>query len=235
MNTLKKTPIIQENLKKVPLFKELSDDEIDHIANISSARVYNARSFVFMQDEPLDRVFFIESGKVKIYKTDIHGKEQIVSVLESGEMFPHAGFFRGGLNPANAEIMQKSRLICVPIHSFEQILVNQPELCVKLFRVLGSKIIDLQDRLEEQILHNTFEQVIMLLIRLTRTNGQPYGNDDFKLTSTFTNQELANMIGTSRETVSRTLTQLRKKDVLKVSEEGCFIINQEKLEEEMIL
>ncbi|WP_173917635.1 Crp/Fnr family transcriptional regulator [Halobacillus sp. Marseille-Q1614] len=229
-----KKPIVQENLKKIPLFKELSDTEIDHIASISSAKIYNAGSYVFMQDEPLATVYFIESGKVKIYKTDIHGKEQIVSILEAGEMFPHAGFFRGGSYPANSEIMKKARLICIPIHSFEKILVEQPELCVKLFRVLGSKIIDLHDRLEEQILHNTFEQVLMLLIRLSRTNGQPHGAGEFKLTSTFTNRELANMIGTSRETVSRTLTQLRKKGVLKVSDEGLFIINQEKLEEEMI-
>lgn len=84
---------IKARLKNVTLFRKLSDQELDSIVKISQVRVYKPRTFVFMQGEPLERVFFIQSGTVKIYKTDINGKEQIVSILQTGEMFPHAGFF----------------------------------------------------------------------------------------------------------------------------------------------
>ncbi|GAA3312411.1 hypothetical protein GCM10020331_000040 [Ectobacillus funiculus] len=93
---------------------------------------------------------------------------------------------------------------------FEAILIKYPELCIKLFKVLGEKIIDLQNRLEEQILHDTYEQIIMLLLRLCQSNGVPI-NDGYKITTHFTNRELANMIGTSRETMNRTINRLRKK------------------------
>lgn len=223
---------IRQQLKEVPIFKELSQDELSPIVEIAQPRLFKNKMYAFMQGDPLDRVFFIHSGKVKIYKTDSSGREQIVSILESGEMFPHAGFFRKGQYPAHAEIMEDTQMIIVPISKFEEILVAYPELSIKLFRVLGEKIIDLQARLEEQILHNTYEQIIMLLLRLCKTNGEKKEHG-FKLTTHFTNKEFANMIGTSRETVSRTINHLKKKDYLSMDSEGFYLIDHEKLHQEL--
>lgn len=223
---------IRQQLSGVPIFKELSSQELDTIVEIAQPRFYKNKMYAFMQGDALDRVFFINSGKVKIYKTDSSGREQIVSVLETGEMFPHAGFFRQGQYPAHAEIMEDSHLIVIPISKFEEILVAYPLLSIKLFRVLGEKIVDLQARLEEQILHNTYEQIIMLLLRLCKTNGEKMKHG-FKLTTHFTNKEFANMIGTSRETVSRTINYLKKKDYLSVDDDGCYLIDHEKLHQEL--
>jgi CRP/FNR family transcriptional regulator len=228
-----KTALIKNHLQEVSLFKDLSEEEIQPIVDISQLRTYPARSFVFMQGEPLDRVFFILSGKVKINKTDLSGKEQIVSILEDGDMFPHAGFFRKGNFPAHAEILETSELIVIPVGQFEQILLTYPELCMKMFKVLGEKIVDLQNRLEEKILRDTYEQIVMLLLRLCKSNGEKVG-DRYKLTTHFTNRELANMIGTSRETINRTINRLRKKDMIETDEEGYFLIKLENLEDEII-
>lgn len=223
---------IVKRLSAVPLFKELSQDELAPIIKIAQTRFYKHKMYIFMQEDQLDRVFFIHSGKVKIYKTDFSGKEQIVSVLEPGEMFPHAGFFRQGKFPAHAEVMEDANLIVIPIDKFEEILISYPELCIKLFKVLGEKIVDLQKRLEEQILHNTYEQIILLLVRLCKSNGEKAG-ELYKLTTQFTNRELANMIGTSRETVSRTINHLKKKDFVLQDDEGYYLINREALQQEL--
>ncbi|WP_090831314.1 MULTISPECIES: Crp/Fnr family transcriptional regulator [unclassified Bacillus (in: firmicutes)] len=228
---MKKEDILRR-LSEVPLFKELSKEEMEPIIKISQTRFYRNKMYVFMQDDYLDRVFFIHSGKVKIYKTDLSGKEQIVSVLEPGEMFPHAGFFRQGRYPAHAEIMEDAHLIVVPIDKFEEILILYPELCIKLFKVLGEKIVDLQKRLEEQILHNTYEQIVLLLIRLCKSNGEKMGGI-YKFTTHFTNRELANMIGTSRETVSRTINHLRKKEYIHQDDDGLYLIDSELLKQEL--
>ncbi|MCM3566843.1 Crp/Fnr family transcriptional regulator [Neobacillus mesonae] len=225
---------IEKSLSDVRLFKELSSDELAPIVEIAQSRFYKHKMYVFMQDDPLDRVFFIQSGKVKIYKTDFTGKEQIVSVLEPGELFPHAGFFRKGKYPAYAEVMEDANLIVIPIDKFEEILISNPELCIKLFKVLGEKIIDLQARLEAQVLHNTFEQIILLLMRLCKTNGEKIGSK-YKLTTQFTNRELANMIGTSRETVSRTINQLKKKKHILQGEMGEYYIDRESLQSELFI
>jgi CRP/FNR family transcriptional regulator len=223
---------IIKTLSEVPLFKELSQAELAPIINIAQTRFYKNKMYVFMQDDPLDRVFFIHSGKVKIYKTDFSGKEQIISILEPGEMFPHSGFFRKGKFPAHAEVMENANLIVVPIDKFEEILISFPELCIKLFNVLGEKIVDLQQSLEAQILHNTYEQIILLLIRLCKSNGEKM-DDRYKLTTQFTNRELANMIGTSRETVSRTINQLKKKEYIWQNDDGFYLLDQEALQQEL--
>ncbi|MGG3562544.1 Crp/Fnr family transcriptional regulator [Neobacillus rhizosphaerae] len=228
---MKQADIIKR-LSEVPIFKELCTQELEPIVKIAQTRFYKHKMYVFMQDDPLDRVFFIHSGKIKIYKTDQAGKEQIISVLEPGEMFPHAGFFRKGNFPAHAEVMEDAHLVVIPIDKFEEILISYPELCIKLFKVLGEKIVDLQGRLEAQVLHNTYEQIILLLIRLCKTNGDKVG-DRYRLTTQFTNRELANMIGTSRETVSRTINQVKKKEYVIQDDEGYYLIDREALQQEL--
>ncbi|MEQ6388250.1 Crp/Fnr family transcriptional regulator [Bacillaceae bacterium S4-13-58] len=223
---------VKELLHNVPLFNDLTEEEMTPILDMAMTRRYRTGSHVFMQGDPLTNVYFIDQGLVKIYKTDFHGKEQIVNVLQPGDMFPHAGFFRQDQCPAHAEVVDDSILIYIPIQLFEQFLIKNPEICIKLFRVLGDKIVDLQNRLEEQILHNTYEQIIMLLLRLAKLYGEDQ-NGVVRLNNSFTNRELANMIGSSRETVSRTLTQLRKKEMLDTDEAGKFILKLEELEEEL--
>ncbi len=219
-------------LSRVPLFKELSLDELAPFVEVAQARFYKQKMYVFMQDDRLDRVFFIHTGKIKIYRSDFSGKEQIISILEPGEMFPHAGFFRNGKYPAHAEVLEECQLIVIPIDKFEEILISYPELCIKIFKVLGEKIVDLQGRLEAQVLHNTYEQIILLLIRLCKSNGEKI-EKHYKLTTQFTNRELANMIGTSRETVSRTMNHLKKKDNITLDQDGFYLIDRDALQQEL--
>lgn len=225
---------IKEVLSKFTLFRDLNDQELQEIVNISISREYKKSNHVFMQDDPLENVYFIYDGKIKIYKSDVTGKEQIVNFLKKGEMFPHVGFFRKGGYPAFAEVMEDSTMVVVPISNFENVLIENPELCIKVFKVLGEKIVDLQDRLESQILNNTYEQIIKLLVRLGRTHGQELEDGTIKLKGEFTNKDLANMIGTTRETVSRTLTKMKKEGKIEVDAKGNMIFTPDDLLDEII-
>lgn len=203
------------------------------IIDFAKLRKYTSKQIVFMQDEPIKNVYFIQKGKVKIYKTDYHGKEQIVNVLQTNDMFPHQGFFRQGNYPAHAEIIDDSILVNIPIKSFENFLITHPEISMKLFRVLGELIVDLQNRLEERNSYNVYDQIILLLMRLARKNGKQIDDAHYKITISLTNRELANMIGSSRETVSRTLTQLKKAAFIENDAAGYIIVNYDALEEEV--
>lgn len=224
---------IRALLRSVHLFKELTDEELNPIVDIAQTKYYRERMMVFMQGDPLDRVFFIYSGKVKIFKTDLTGKEQIISILQNGDMFPHLGFFSQGTYPAHSEIMEDTLLIIIPLAEFENLLFIYPKLCVKLFRVMGEKIIELHSRLEEQVLHNTYEQILMLLLRLCKMYGTATEKGFCKLNTQFTNRELANMIGTSRETVSRTIAQLKKEKHVLTDTDGNMLINTRILKEKL--
>ncbi|MEH7085623.1 Crp/Fnr family transcriptional regulator [Neobacillus drentensis] len=228
-----------EEIKKVladfTLFRELNDFELTKITDIAISREWKKQSHVFLQGDPLENVYFIYDGKIKIYKSDINGKEQIVAIAKKGEMFPHVGFFRKGDYPAYAEVLEPSTLIAIPISKFETVLIDNPQLCIKVFKVLGEKIVDLQNRLEEQILNNTYEQIVKLLIRLAQKHGKEQEDGTILLKSEFTNKDLANMIGTTRETISRTLTKMKKDELIEVDDEGDMIVDVEILMEEINL
>lgn len=222
-------------LQRFPLFKNLTDYEIEPIVDIAKNRTYQQGAHIFMQGDPLTNVYFIHSGKVKIYRADAQGREQIVNILKDGDMFPHQGFFRNDDYPAHAEVLQETVLIYIPIHLFEEFLITNPEVCIKIFRVLGNILVDLQNRLEEKMLYNTYEQIILLLIRLSNNHGEKINQDQVRLTSQFTNKDLANMIGSSRETVSRTLTQLKKNELVMTEADGSLILNIRLLKDELFL
>ncbi|MDN3016749.1 Crp/Fnr family transcriptional regulator [Paenibacillus sp. BSR1-1] len=226
---------IKRVLSDFSLFRELNDFELSKITDIAIAREWKKQSHVFLQGDPLENVYFINDGKIKIYKSDINGREQIVAIAKKGEMFPHVGFFRKGDYPAYAEVLEPSTLIAVPISKFESVLIENPELCIKVFKVLGEKIVDLQNRLEEQILNNTYEQIVKLLIRLAQKHGKELEDGTILLRSEFTNKDLANMIGTTRETISRTLTKMKKDELIEVDDEGNMIVDIEILVEEINL
>lgn len=223
---------IQNLLQQFPIFKDLTNLEMKPILEIANHRMYRQGTHIFMQGDPLTNVYFIQQGKVKIYRTDFHGKEQIVNMLQAGDMFPHQGFFRQDDYPAHAEVAEDAVLIYIPISSFETILTSYPEISIKLLRVLGDIIVDLQTRLEEKILRNTYEQIILLLLRLGKSHGKVIDDHIIQINTQFTNKELANMIGSSRETVSRTLSQL-KKDKIVCEKESFLLFDKEALENEL--
>ncbi|MBS8264645.1 Crp/Fnr family transcriptional regulator [Mesobacillus boroniphilus] len=225
---------IKRVLAKFSLFRDLDDHELDKIVDISIAREWKKNSHIFMQGDPLENVYFINEGKVKIYKSDANGREQIVAILKKGEMFPHVGFFRKGGYPGYSEVLDQASLVVVPISQFEKVLVDNPHLSIKVFKVLGEKIVDLQERLEAQILNNTYEQIIKLLIRLGELHGEKQEDGTVWLKADFTNKDLANMIGTTRETVSRTLTKMKKDELLSIDSNGNMILDPDVLMDELV-
>ena len=225
---------IKSVLSRFSLFRDLNDYELDKIVDISISREWKKNSHIFMQGDPLENVYFIHEGKVKIYKSDANGREQIVAILKKGEMFPHVGFFRKGGYPGYSEVLEQASLVVVPISQFEKVLVENPHLSIKVFKVLGEKIVDLQERLEAQILNNTYEQIIKLLIRLGELHGEKQEDGTVLLKADFTNKDLANMIGTTRETVSRTLTKMKKDELITTDTNGNMVLDPEVLMDELV-
>src|SRR5699024_2407143 len=147
------------------------------------------------------------------------------------DMFPHQGFFRQGSCPANAELIEDAQLVNIPMRSFENFLLTNPKMCVKIFRVLGDVVIDLHQRLGEKVFCNGSDQVIRRLMRLAYKNGQELSPGVYRLAMQLTNAEWANMIGTSRETISRSLTKLRDSELMDVDQSGTYIIYLNAMEE----
>ncbi|UOF90586.1 Crp/Fnr family transcriptional regulator [Fodinisporobacter ferrooxydans] len=212
-------------LRQMSIFSDLSDQELDKIANIVHARKFPRDTFVFHEGDEREAVYFVRSGIVKVSKLDEDGREQIVSFLQSGDMFPHVGFFDDAPYPGTAQTIEASELAAIPIREFEHLLLQQPKIFLKVTRVLGRKILELQQKLQDVTIQNAYDRIVHALLHLCKQNGLKVENG-FVLSFRLTNRELANMIGTSRETVNRVLNDLRKQGSVDFVTEGIWVSDQ---------
>ncbi|AQQ51955.1 Crp/Fnr family transcriptional regulator [Planococcus lenghuensis] len=216
-----------------PLFADLPPEAEALLLDMASRRTFSQHSFIFRQDEPLTYLHFVVRGKVKIHRVDISGKEQVVSFQQDGDMFPHIGIFREGNYPADAIAVTETEIILVSVDNFKKLMEAYPAISYNLHRVMEEKVIDLQKRLSEMIMNSANERVLLLLARLSNEHGRKDNQGRIVFTSRFTNMELANMIGTARETVNRCIAQLKAHGVLDVTSGGFFRIDPLLLEEEL--
>lgn len=219
-----------EMLGHVPLFSELNVEELSKISQLLQRRTFVEKTLLFGQGENLQTVYFILSGKVKIYRNDEAGREQVVTVLQAGDMFPHVGFFSTGVYPAHSMMIERGELLTLSTARFRQLIESTPSLCLKLLAVVEHKYMELQSRLAEMVMHDTYGRLVLMLIRLSRMHGEPQGSF-LRLNIPITNSELANMIGTSRETVNRTLNQLKRSGAVETAPDHHLLLDVTKLEQ----
>jgi CRP/FNR family transcriptional regulator, cyclic AMP receptor protein len=219
-------------LKQIPLFIELDEGELTHLAGISITRAYRKNANVFMEGDLRQAVFFIHKGIIKIYKIDSDGNEQIVTFLKEGDMFPHTGFFDSSPYPATATVVESAELFVIPIQSFEQLMLDMPTIAIKVMRVMGEKIREFQAKLQAFVTQDVNRRIISFLVRMADDHGVR-GKDEVRIDIPMTHQEFANMVGTTRETVNRVMNNLKKENIIEMNRQGIVIFDYAKLREIM--
>jgi len=219
---------IVEFLKRVPLFSELNEDERTRLVEIATERRYARKQLVFMEGEPREAVYFICSGSVKIFKVDEDGDEQVIHLLKEGEMFPHIGFFDDGPYPASAEAIQEATLLNIRLDDFERIILESPQIAMKLMKIMGRKMMALQQRLQELISDDVYERVVHNLLRLAEESGKQK-KGALVIEMPITHQDFANMVGASRESINRIFNRLKKENLLKSDRQSIAILDIERL------
>ncbi|MGM0878145.1 MAG: Crp/Fnr family transcriptional regulator [Bacillota bacterium] len=161
---------------------------------------------------------------------DEDGNEQVISLLHSGDMFPHVGFFDQSPYPATVEVVQDAELLVIHINDFEKLLMQWPQIAIKVMKIMGLKILDLQERVQDFISKDVQHRLTHALLRVTVEHGEAQDAGIY-INLPITNQDFANMVGTSRESINRILNQLKKEKVLKVDRHGILIYDIDKLHE----
>ncbi|MDR6881314.1 Crp/Fnr family transcriptional regulator [Bacillus sp. 3255] len=217
-----------EILRQVPLFRDLTEGELEGVRRIMIQRSYRKKSVVFTEGSEKEAVYFIQSGLIKTYKTDENGHQQIVSFLKTGDMFPHTGLFHANHYPATAETIVPTTLLAMPIKPFEIFLSHTPGIAVKLLRVMSEKILELQGKLQELTGQDVQNRGQLFLLKLAETNGR-MSNGRLLIEIPMTHQDIANAIGTTRETVNRLLNHLRRDGIVETDRSGFVIHDIEAL------
>jgi CRP/FNR family transcriptional regulator, cyclic AMP receptor protein len=201
-------------LSRVPLFADLSQNELHALAGRCVSRQYKAGVRLFTEGDPCLGFFVVESGEVKICKTAPSGREQVLTIERSGDTVAELPVFDGGPYPASAVALIDSTLLFISKRDFRACVLEHPEVALKVLKAVGGRLRRLVGLIEELSFTTVRGRLAMTLVRLVQTEGQstPRGHEAMLPP----NLELASQIGTVRELVSRNLGRLQAEGLIRL-------------------
>jgi CRP/FNR family transcriptional regulator/CRP/FNR family cyclic AMP-dependent transcriptional regulator len=198
-----------ELLKQVPLFEELSDYELNTLSEVAMLRVFPKDRIVIMAEEEGDSLFVIHQGQVKVSIVSEDGREVILSILGEGNFFGEMSLLDGNPRSANVTTTQETELLMIRRADFLHIQ-RSPQTAIKLLSVLASRLRKTDRKIEGLALSDVTGRITQTLLQLAEEQGSPTP-DGILVKDRPTHQDLANMSGTTRETVSRILKRLENR------------------------
>lgn len=197
----------EDLLKKVSLFEGLNLEELKALSEVALPRVFPKDRVVIMAEEEGDTLFVISGGQVKVSIVSEDGREVILSILSQGNFFGEMSLLDGNPRSANVTTMSESELLMIRRADFLRLIHRIPDIAVKLLSVLASRLRKTDRKIEGLALSDVTGRITQTLLQLAEEQGAP-GPDGILIRNRPTHQELANMSGTTRETVSRVLKRL---------------------------
>ncbi len=217
-----------ELIRKIAIFSDLSDEELALIDNVIVTLNYKKRGTIFMEGQPGVGVYFVYSGQVKIFKVSEDGREQILHFRKAGDIFGEVVLFDGGAYPASAEALVDAQVGVIRNQDLENLLMKHPSMAVKLLKLMAKKLRRAQMKVYEITTQDTLRRVIRKLIRLARVYGEKT-EQGVKINLELNRQDLASYVGTTRETVTRILSDLKKTGAIELDAKSITIIDLDKL------
>lgn len=198
-------------LKQLDLFKTLPEKEIDAISDHSVSKEYSKRQVMF-EPQDRDRVFILKTGRVEIYEITPDGKKIIIDVLVPGDVFGDLGIQEESEHFIEATT---NSFVCVmKKQEFFEMVARNPEVANLLVKALFTKVIESEKQVAALASDDLITKVKNLLIRLAKRHGKKQEND-VAITTKFTHEQLAEMIGVSRPTMTELLNKLEKDGIIK--------------------
>lgn len=215
-------------LRKIPLFSCLDDQQLAEVDRLIMERTYQRGRIIFVEGEPGEAVFFLKSGRIKISKQAEDGREQILHFIHPGEVFAEVVLFDGGPYPATAEAVEDSRIGLIRNSEMERITLDNPGIALGMLKIMARRLRMAQKQINELALMDTSRRMASTLLFLAAEQGVPC-EGGVAIDMSLTNQDLANMIGTSRETANRILSDLRRQKAITVDKKQIVITDMKRL------
>jgi CRP/FNR family cyclic AMP-dependent transcriptional regulator len=210
-------------LRKVPLFSDLSEAELARFADVTREREYPKNSVILFEDDPGDALYIVSAGQVKVVLIGEDGREVILSVLGDGDFFGEMALIDDEPRSAHVIAMRDSQLLVLRRDDFQAQLVVQPKIGLKLLRVLVQRLRRADEKIGGLVLLDVNGRVARLLLDMADEGGGP------KITRRLTHHTIAQMIGSSRETVSRAMRELVDRGLIDVTRREISIRNRDGL------
>jgi CRP-like cAMP-binding protein len=202
-------------LGKSALLSGLSPGELRLLAARTVRKLFGAGELLFSEGEPCNGLHVIARGKIRIFKTSVNGREQVLAVNVPGESVAELPVFDGGPYPASAVAIEDTEIAFISRRDFHAYCLEHPEVALKVLSVVGARLRRLVGIIEELSFTTVRHRLISVLIKLAQSEGKNTGRGiEFQLPAT--HQELANQLGTVRELISRNLMRLQAEGLIDV-------------------
>ncbi len=215
-------------IRKIPIFVDLSPVEAESVGQLTILRKYRKNMIVFMEGEPGEALFFVLSGKVKISKLTEDGREQILHIVQAGDIFAEVVLIDRGPYPATAEAIEAAQVGILRNDDVENLIRTNPDIALKILKVMSKRLRQAQIQVRDLALKDTYGRLASMLLILAKDHGCPCDSGT-RIDISLSRQELANLIGTSRETVTRILSDFKRNKVIDLDKQVIVLLDENKL------
>ena len=215
-------------LKKLPLLQDLTHDTFLRLAESVQLLELRRRHVIYLPGDPGQSVYFLNTGRVKISKVTRDGKELTLDYRGPGDVFGELCLIDGGPREEMAEAMDTALVAEVDRNVFERLIQREGLVGYRLSKILAQRRREIENKLENLVFKDVNSKLAELLLRL----ATEYGVDDSRGTLVaikITHQEMANLIGSTRETVSLTLSQFKRSGLIHTEGRKVILADREGL------
>ena len=208
-------------LKRVPMFKGLDQSDLESIAEHITTHTYTRNTILMHEGELPDAMYVVVDGRVKIYVSDAEGRELVLDTLSPGEFFGELALIDGSPRSATVVTTTDATISRILKTDFDRCLEESPRIAVNLLKTLSKRIRTLNDSIKDLALLDVYGRVARTILRLA------HERNGVLITEPITQQELANMVGSCRETISRAMAGFTRKGL--VTAQGRSLVLSEEL------
>ena len=216
-----------ELLQSVSIFWDLNNDELGHIADKMVAKHFENGNYIFLEDSEGEQCFFVLEGSVKVTRLSKDGREVILAMLNEGDFFGEMSLLDGESRSANVIALEKTKVLTLDRNDFIAVINDYPSIAVQLLKELARRLRKSDRQIASLSLSDAEKRIALCIIRFADEQGV-IQNGRVSIPKTPIQQDIANMAGTSRETVSRALGLLEKEDFIERNGRELMILDYKK-------
>jgi len=218
-------------LQHIDIFEGIDEDDIRQLEPTLIHRIYENKEMIFLPGDRGDKVYYLKEGLVRLARLSPGGKEITLAILEPGEVFGEMSFLDGLPRETFAEAMDRT-LVCISRRKdFEKFVSSKPELGLRVTKKMGERVRDLEHQIEDLVFRDVPGRLASLILRLADKHGtEPHPKGQL-IDLRLTHQEIANLIGATRESASINVSRLKQRGVVEMDKHRFVVRDRAALEE----
>jgi len=216
---------------KVPIFENLNDEELLEIVKTINHKEYIKGDIIFTEGNVANTLYFINEGKIKLYKYTKDGKEQILHILSEGDFFGELDLIKPSEYGFNSKAIISSKICTLTKDEMKDIMMRNPVIGIKVLETVGERLSKVENLVQNLATNDVDSRMAYLLTNLIEEYGESI-EKNISIKLPLSREDMASFIGVTRETISRKLKKFEDENLIKiVGTKNIIILDEEGLKD----